>query len=98
MARIGAEGSVVDPDVVADLLARPRRQDPLAALTSREREVLRLIAEGRTNPAISETLSLSGKTVESHVRNIFRKLDLHTDTGGHRRVLATLACLRGRRG
>jgi DNA-binding NarL/FixJ family response regulator len=93
--RVGQGGSVVDPAVVAQLLARSRLHDPLAALTSREREVLALMAEGRSNQAICTRLFLTEKTIETHIRNIFMKLDLQPGTEGHRRVLAVLAYLRG---
>jgi serine/threonine-protein kinase PknK len=82
--------TVVDPAVVTDLLARPAARDPLAELSAREREVLALMAQGRSNHAIATRLSLTGKTVESHVRSIFLKLDLQPAEDDHRRVLAVL--------
>ena len=83
-------GTVLDPEVVAQLLARSRRHDPLERLTSREREVLGLMAEGRSNTAIARLLVVSDKAVEKHVGNIFTKLDLPPTTDDHRRVLAVL--------
>jgi DNA-binding NarL/FixJ family response regulator len=91
--RVGEGGTALDPEVVAQLLARSRRRDPLARLTAREREVLALMAEGRTNPAIARQLVVSDKAVEKHVGNIFLKLDLAPDTDDHRRVLAVLQWL-----
>jgi DNA-binding NarL/FixJ family response regulator len=91
--RVGEGGTALDPEVVAQLLARSRRRDPLERLTAREREVLALMAEGRTNPAIARTLVVSDKAVEKHVGNIFLKLDLAPDTDDHRRVLAVLRWL-----
>lgn len=91
--RVGAGGTALDPEVVSQLLVRSRRRDPLATLTGREREVLALMAEGRSNVAIAEDLVVSGGAVEKHVRNIFTKLDLPPDTEGHRRVLAVLRYL-----
>jgi DNA-binding NarL/FixJ family response regulator len=88
--RVGAGGTALDPDVVAQLLARSRRQDPLDRLSPREREVLELMAEGRSNGAIGQTLVISDGAVEKHVRNIFTKLDLPQDESDHRRVLAVL--------
>jgi DNA-binding NarL/FixJ family response regulator len=95
LERIVEGECVIDPTIVARLVARPRPAQSLAALSNREREVLALMAEGHSNHAISAQLVLSGKTVESHVRQIFAKLDL-PDTGDqHRRVLAVLRFLRG---
>ena len=93
--RICAGGVVLDPEVVASMLARVRRDDPIERLTLRQREVLALMAEGRSNQAIATRLSLTGKTVESHVRSIFLKLDLAPAPDDHRRVLAVLTHLRG---
>ncbi len=87
-------GVVVDPDVVELLLHRPRIDDGLARLTEREREVLQLLAEGLTNSAVARRLSLSPKTVETHVAAVFGKLDLPPAPDGHRRVLAVLRWLR----
>jgi DNA-binding NarL/FixJ family response regulator len=87
-------GTAVDPAVVTQLLGRPRQDDPLQRLTEREQEVLAAMAEGKTNSAISEALFMSEKTVESHVRSIFMKLDLHSDQHTNRRVLAVLQWLR----
>jgi DNA-binding NarL/FixJ family response regulator len=92
--RVGDGGSAIDPSVVAQLVGRRRVHDPLGRLTGRERDVLSLMAEGRSNQAISEKLYLTGKTVESHVRSIFMKLDLSPVPEDHRRVLAVLAYLR----
>jgi len=92
--RVAAGESVIDPEVVSRLVARPRRTSPLATLTGRELDVLTLMAEGRSNQAISTQLSMSPKTVESHVGSIFIKLDLPPFTQDHRRVLAVLAFLR----
>ena len=92
--RVAGGGSVIDPEVVAQLLGRRRTRDPLQELTERERQVLALMAEGRSNQAISERLYLSPKTVEGHVRSIFTRLDLHAAPDDHSRVLAVLAFLR----
>ncbi|MFI2710095.1 response regulator [Micromonospora sp. NPDC018662] len=95
LSRVAAGGTVLDPEVISQLLVRRRRDDPLAALTPREREVLALMAEGRSNTAIARVLVVSDGAVEKHVRNIFTKLGLPPDaTTHHRRVLAVLAHLR----
>ena len=91
--RVGEGGTALDPEVVAQLLARARRQDPLERLSPREREVLGLMAEGRANPAIARQLVISDKAVEKHVSNIFLKLDLPPTGSDHRRVLAVLRWL-----
>lgn len=93
--QVAEGGTVLDPEVVAQLLARSRRHDPLERLTAREREVLTLMAEGRTNPAIARTLVVSDKAVEKHVGNIFSKLDLPPAPDDHRRVLAVLQWVKG---
>lgn len=93
--RVAAGGTVLDPEVVGQLLVRRRRDDPLRELTPREREVLELMAEGRSNTAIARALVVSDGAVEKHVRNIFTKLRLPPDEEQHRRVLAVLAYLRG---
>jgi DNA-binding NarL/FixJ family response regulator len=85
---------VIDPEVVTQLLGRRRARNPIEELTDREREVLALMAEGRSNQAISQRLFLSPKTVEAHVRSIFTRLDLPATPDDHRRVLAVLAFLR----
>lgn len=92
--RVGEGGSVVDSEVVAALVGRRRATGPLDELTERERECLALMAEGRSNAGICERICLSPRTVESHVRTIFRKLDLDEEPDDHRRVLAVLAYLR----
>ena len=91
--RVGEGGTALDPEVVAQLLARARRKDPLERLSPREREVLGLMAEGRTNHAIAEQLVVSDGAVEKHVSNIFTKLDLPPTEHDHRRVLAVLRWL-----
>jgi DNA-binding NarL/FixJ family response regulator len=93
--RVGEGGSVIDPEVVDALLGRRREASPLELLTERELEVLGLMAEGRSNQAISERLFLSPKTIEAHVRSIFTKLGLQPTPDDHRRVLAVLTYLRG---
>jgi DNA-binding NarL/FixJ family response regulator len=92
--RVARGGTAIDPEVIAQLLGRRRDVDPLAALSHREKEVLALMAEGRSNRAICEKLFLSPKTVESHVNSIFGKLGLAPAPDDHRRVLAVLAYLR----
>jgi DNA-binding NarL/FixJ family response regulator len=92
--RVGAGGSVLDPRVVAALLGRRRRDDPLADLTERERDVLGLMAEGRSNHAIAERLVITERAVEKHVTSIFGKLGLQPAPEDHRRVLAVLTFLR----
>jgi DNA-binding NarL/FixJ family response regulator len=93
LRRIHAGETVVDHELVRELLEAPRAVDPLASLTAREREVLALIAEGRTDRGIAEALVVSPKTVEAHVRNIFSKLDLPSAPTENRRVHAVLAFL-----
>jgi DNA-binding NarL/FixJ family response regulator len=92
--RVGRGGTAIDPQVVAQLFGRRREHDPVAELTPREREVLSLMAEGRSNRGICEKLFLSPKTVETHVNSIFTKLGLTAQPDDHRRVLAVLAFLR----
>ena len=92
--RVARGGSALDPEVVALLLGRRRRTDPLAALTPREREVLGLMAEGRSNSAMADILVVSERAVEKHVTAILSKLDLPPAAEDHRRVLAVLAFLR----
>jgi DNA-binding NarL/FixJ family response regulator len=93
LRRVAGGGAVLDPEVVAGLFAR-RRRDPLRELTPRERDVLALMAEGRTNNAISKRLAVSDGAVEKHISSIFAKLDLPPSGGDHRRVLAVLAWLK----
>ncbi|MCF3123056.1 MULTISPECIES: response regulator [Streptomyces] len=90
--RVAAGGAVVDPEVITQLVRL--RQDPLERLSPREREVLALIAEGRTNAGLAQHLFISEAAVNKHIGNIFTKLDLPVDHEGHRRVLAVLAFLR----
>ena len=92
---IAAGGTVLDPEVVAQLLVS-RRADPLAALTPREREVLALMAEGRSNAAIADQLVVSGGAVEKHISSIFAKINLPDLGSDNRRVLAVLAWLKSR--
>ena len=91
--RVADGGSALDPEVVSQLLGRKRRDDPLEELTPREREVLGLMAEGRSNHAIAEELVVTERAVEKHVTSIFSKLDLVNTPQDHRRVLAVLAYL-----
>ena len=94
LARVAGGGTVLDPEVVAQLVMR-RGRAPLSALTPREREVLALMAEGRSNTAIARKLVVTDGAVEKHVKNIFTKLDLPPDEEQHRRVLAVLTYLGG---
>jgi DNA-binding NarL/FixJ family response regulator len=94
--RIAKGGSAIDPSLVAQLLRRQRERNPLSELTDREREVLGLMAEGRSNQSIADRLVITLKTVETHVASIFSKLGLQPEPDGHRRVLAVLTYLRAR--
>lgn len=93
LRRVGSGGTALDPEVVSQLLVRSRQRDPLAALTAREREVLQLMAEGRTNAAVASALVVSEGAVEKHISSIFLKLDLTPADSDHRRVLAVLRFL-----
>ncbi|HEV7964279.1 MAG TPA: response regulator transcription factor [Actinoplanes sp.] len=93
LQRVAGGATVLDPEVVGQLFVRRRRDDPLRSLTPREREVLGLMAEGRSNTAIARKMVVTEGAVEKHVRNIFTKLDLPPDEEQHRRVLAVLAYL-----
>jgi DNA-binding NarL/FixJ family response regulator len=97
LRRIADGECVIDPAIVARLVGRRRRSDPLAALTDREREVLGLIAEGLSNAAIAARLFVTERTVEAHSKQIFQKLGIHADPASNRRVLAVLAFLRSSR-
>jgi DNA-binding NarL/FixJ family response regulator len=92
--RVAAGGSVIDPEVVARLMGKPRESSELDELTPREREILGLMAEGRSNQAIADALVLEVKTIEGHVRQVFSKLGLEPAAHDHRRVLAVLTYLR----
>ncbi len=92
--RVGEGGSALDPEVVGRLLGRRRREDPLDALSPREREVLGLMAEGRSNHGIAQALVVTERAVEKHVTSIFGKLGLEAAPDDHRRVLAVLAYVR----
>jgi DNA-binding NarL/FixJ family response regulator len=91
--RVAGGGTAMDPEVISQILARRSRRTPLAELTPREREVLALIAEGRTNAAIARSLVITTKAVSKHIARIFDKLDLPPSDDDHRRVLAVLAYL-----
>jgi DNA-binding NarL/FixJ family response regulator len=93
LERIANGGSVVDPALVTELVSSRRRSDPLAVLSTREREVLALMAEGRSNAGIAHRLWVTEGTVEKHVRSILTKLDLAETNEDHRRVLAVLKFL-----
>lgn len=93
LERVAAGGTVVEPSLVEELVEAPAARDPLAELTPREREVLALVAQGRTDRGIAEELFVTRKTVEAHVRSILAKLDLPTDARENRRVHAVLAFL-----
>ena len=92
--RVAGGGSALDPAIVSMLVGRRRREDPLEALTPREREVLELMAEGKSNQAVAERLFVTMRAVEKHVTSIFSKLRLPASAEDHRRVLAVLAYLR----
>ncbi len=91
--QVAAGGTILDPEVVAQLVTRRRRDEKISSLTQREREVLSLMAQGRTNAAIADALFVSEGTVEKHIRGIFAKLGLDDAVNDHRRVLAVLAYL-----
>jgi DNA-binding NarL/FixJ family response regulator len=93
--RVAAGGSALDPDVVARLVDRKRKQGPLDVLTAREREVLALIAEGRSNAGVAEHLAVTVAAVERHITSIFDKLELRPEPRQHRRVMAVLTFLEG---
>lgn len=92
--RVAGGGTAIDPEVVRTVFDTPRRADPMAELTQRERDVLALVAEGHSNDQIAHRLALTTRTVETHTSRIFTKLGLETDPATHRRVLAVLAHLR----
>jgi DNA-binding NarL/FixJ family response regulator len=92
--RVAAGGSALDPAVVSSLLGRKRRNDPVEDLTPREREVLELMAQGRSNKGIAEALSVSAPAIEKHITAILAKLGVSAESADHRRVLAVLAFLR----
>jgi DNA-binding NarL/FixJ family response regulator len=94
LLEVASGGTAIDPEVIARLVGRRRIDDPLGDLTSREVEVLSLMAEGRSNQSISERLTISLRTVETHVASIFTKLGLEPEGEGHRRVQAVVAYLR----
>jgi DNA-binding NarL/FixJ family response regulator len=93
LERVADGGTALDPEVVMELMSRRRADDPLESLTPREREVLRLMAEGWDNATIARTLVVSERAVHKHIGNVFQKLGLPASDSGHRRVLAVLAYL-----
>lgn len=95
--RVADGGSALDPEVVRALLVPARRDDPITALTDREREVLALVAEGRSNTSVAARLVVAERTVETHMRSIFRKLGIADTADHHRRVLAVLTYINARR-
>ncbi|WP_371662066.1 response regulator [Streptomyces sp. NBC_00280] len=97
LERVAAGGTALDPEVVAELLTR-RRDSPLDSLTPREREVLKLMAEGHDNTMIAKTLVVTDRSVSKHIGNVFLKLGLPPSDSGHRRVLAVLAYLNNQKG
>jgi DNA-binding NarL/FixJ family response regulator len=94
VGRVARGGTALDPEVIAQVMARRRRDDPLKPLTPRERDVLSLMAEGRSNTAIADRLAVGEGAVEKHISHIFSKLALEPDDSDHRRVLAVLAFLK----
>ena len=94
VSRVGEGGSALDPAIVSQIVGRRRQEDPISELTPREREVLELMAEGRSNRGIADRLVVTERAVEKHVTSIFSKLDLTPTVEDHRRVLAVLAYLR----
>jgi DNA-binding NarL/FixJ family response regulator len=94
VGRVARGGTALDPEVIAQVMARRRRNDPLGPLTPRERDVLSLMAEGRSNTAIADRLEVGEGAVEKHISHIFSKLALEPDDSDHRRVLAVLAFLK----
>ncbi|MCK8675952.1 LuxR C-terminal-related transcriptional regulator [Streptomyces lichenis] len=93
LGRVADGGTALDPEVVTELMSRRRRDDPLAALTPREREVLHLMAEGHDNATIAKSLVVTERSVHKHIGNVFTKLELPPSDSGHRRVRAVLAYL-----
>lgn len=93
LCRVAAGGSALDPEIVGALLTPLRRGDPLSQLSGREKQVLALVAEGRSNTGVARALLLTERTVETHMRSIFQKLGLHDSNDDHRRVLAVVAYL-----
>jgi DNA-binding NarL/FixJ family response regulator len=93
--RVAAGGSAIDPTIVSALISKQRKRDPLDRLTPREREVLELMAQGRSNQGIADEFVITLRAVEKYVSSIFTKLDLPTTTSDSKRVLAVLLYLRG---